>query len=383
MNPFIHSVDTVKDPIPTFIEKLSAGEDLQVHIPSMTDTVVLKQNKKTSSLTVSLSSKETEFKFPKLERLTHIFSNRRSPNFPTQEQKNILSKLKQIPVYTVVNNHNEIITACPREPKPFNSLRWIQNKYNETFLWEYDHGPVSISLFFMHREDASSYLHEVSRREPKEAEISGLHVKTVSLDIFYKLNRTSKPKMQSRLVADLNEIDSILKKYRHDSFCTIHPKQKYSKTWFQGTPVYIMKLNPTLNKHTLTTYTIQDNLHTKIIFFTKEDATRAWHVYVSKTQTLKPQNNPVLEIYNLESLLLDSENSKLEELENLIIVPNYREQEAQKLPFSSKLSTKSTSNKIEREIFQSKLKLRDLERFYKGLVWLFTSDTLPSEENSW
>ena len=42
MNPFIHSVDTVKDPIPTFIEKLSAGEDLQVHIPSMTmDTITM------------------------------------------------------------------------------------------------------------------------------------------------------------------------------------------------------------------------------------------------------------------------------------------------------------------------------------------------------
>jgi hypothetical protein len=29
------------------------------------------------------------------------------------------------------------------------------------------------------------------------------------------------------------------------------------------------------------------------------------------------------------------------------------------------------------------LYLKSLERFYKGVIWLFTSDTLPSEENSW
>jgi hypothetical protein len=163
----------------------------------------------------------------------------------------------------------------------------------------------------------------------------------------------------------------------------MHPKQKYSKNWFQGTPVYIIKLNPTLNKRNITTYNIQGNPATKVIFFSKEDATRAWHVYISKSQTPKPQNNPVLEVYNLENLLLDSENSKLDELKNLIIIPNYIEQSTQKTTFSSELSTKTTPNKLEKYLFQARLKLRDLERFYKGLIWLFTSDTLPSEENSW
>ena len=82
MNPFIPSVAMIKDPIPTFIEKLSAGEELQIHIPSITDDILLKQIRKTSSVTVDLSSKETTFKFPKLERIKHFFSNRRSPNCP-------------------------------------------------------------------------------------------------------------------------------------------------------------------------------------------------------------------------------------------------------------------------------------------------------------
>ena len=28
-------------------------------------------------------------------------------------------------------------------------------------------------------------------------------------------------------------------------------------------------------------------------------------------------------------------------------------------------------------------KVKSAQRFYKGVIWLVTSDTLPSEENSW
>ena len=383
MNLFLNSLNTIKDPIPTFIEKLSSAEDLQIYIPSLTDNLVSKQTKKSPTLTIDLSSKEQTFKFPKLERIKHIFSNKRSPNFPTQEQKNIINKLKQIPIYTVVNNQNEVITASPREYSQLNSLRWIQNKYNNIFLWEHDTGPVSLSLFFMNKEDASSYLHEVCRREPKESEISGLRVKTISLDVFYKFNRTSKPKMQSRLVADLQEVESILNIHRHDVSCTIHPKQKYSKNWFQGTPIYIIKFSGTLNKRSIATYTIENNSATKMIFFSKEDATRAWQVYLSKASNLKCRTNPILEIYNLENLILDMEHSKLEEIENLTIVPSYKKQSTEKSTSFLESKFDSTPHNFDRYTFKAKLKLKELERFYKGLIWLFTSDTLPSEENSW
>ena len=380
MNLFLN---TIKDPIPTFIEKLSSGEDLQIYIPSLTDNILIKQMKKSPTVTVDVSSKEQTFKLPKLERIKGIFSNKRSPNFPTQEQKTIINKLKQIPIYTVVNSQNEVITASPREYNQLNSLRWIQNKYNNIFLWEHDNGPVSLSLFFMHKEDASSYMHEVCRREPKESEISGLGVKTISLDVFYKFNRTSKPKIQSRLVADLHEIESILNLHRHNSSCTMHPKQKYSKTWFQGTPVYIIKFNGSLDKRNLTTYSIENSSAIKMIFFSKEDATRAWQVYMSKDNKIKCPNNPIVEIYNLENLLLDIEHSGPEEIENLIIVPPYKKQNTEKSIYSLDTTEDSLPTNFDRYTFQAKLKLKEVERFYKGLIWLFTSDTLPSEENSW
>ena len=120
-----------------------------------------------------------------------------------------------------------------------------------------------------------------------------------------------------------------------------------------------------------------------MIFFSKEDATRAWQVYMSKDNKIKCPNNPIVEIYNLENLLLDIEHSGQEEIENLIIVPPYKKQNTEKSIYSLDTTEDSLPTNFDRYTFQAKLKLKEVERFYKGLIWLFTSDTLPSEENSW
>ena len=56
------------------------------------------------------------------------------------------------------------------------------------------------------------------------------------------------------------------------------------------------------------------------------------------------------------------------------------------IPPSSYMQSKVSNSQtygIKEIIFKTKLKLKECQRFYKGLIWLFTSDTLPSEENSW
>lgn len=291
-----------------------------------------------------------------------------------------MSKLKQVPVYTVINKQNEIVTASTREYKNSNSLQWIQSKYNEIFFWEYDEGSVSINLFFMNKEDAASYLHEICKKEPKEAENLGLKIKTIGLDVFYKLNRISEPKTQSRLVGDLKEIDLILTKYSSESMCTMHPKQKYSKDWFQGNPIYVLKFHKNLRDKTITQYSFQDSYEKKLIFFSKEDAIKAWKVFLIKKSQLSLSTKPNIEIYNLENFLLDLENTPDNSLE-IAFIP----------PYQSYIELKSQNNQrpfakssfTDEYLYKMKLYLKNLQRFYKGVVWLFTSDTLPSEENSW
>ena len=88
-----------------------------------------------------------------------------------------------------------------------------------------------------------------------------------------------------------------------------------------------------------------------------------------------------MEIYNLENLLLDLENDEFSTEMETIIVPPYESYENWKL--SEKKTSDSKTSLLEEYLFKSKLNLQNLQRFYKGIVWLFTSDTLPSEENSW
>jgi hypothetical protein len=369
-----------RDPVPALIEKLSSEDDVKIKIQTDYDNELYQGQKKNL---IQLNPNFNENKKPSLNfsNLSRIFSNKRSPNFPSQEQKHVLNKLKYIPCYTVVNNRNEIVMASPRFQKGDNSLEWLQNKYYEMFYWSGDMGSVSLSLFFMNKEDAATYLHEICKKEPKESEIHGLKIKTTGLDSFYKLNRTSPAKNQTRLVCDLQEIDLLLGEYINNSSNTVNSKQKYSNRWFQGTPVYSFKIYANSKEKDLLNYSSQIEDGKNLVFFTRKDAIKAWKCYLSKTNQNYYKNAPNLEIYNLESLLLDLENSKLEYILDVILIPP-----SSSIVESNFLETDiahSKTNNLDKQFFKTKLKLKEFQRFYKGLIWLFTSDTLPSEENSW
>ena len=232
----------------------------------------------------------------------------------------------------------------------------------------------------MNREDASSYLHEICKKEPKEAENLGLKVKTIGLDVFYRLNRTSAPKIQSRLVGDLEEISLIVAKYSSDSSCIMHPKQKYSKDWFQGNPIYVLKVHKNVNDNVVAQYSFKDSYEKKLIFFSKEDVMRAWKVFLAKKSEVSLNTKPNIEIYNLENFLLDIENTP-DSSSGLTFIPPYKSYLDVRSQKSQTVSIKN--NLTEEYIYKTRLYLQSLQRFYKGVIWLFTSDTLPSEENSW
>jgi len=374
------NLKTITDPVPALLNKLSSNEDVEIKIRNEYDNLCIKDNNKKENFLIPSNFGNENLQLPNRDNILHILSNKRSPNFPTEEQKYLLTKLKYIPIYTVVNDKNEVITASTRDSLKNNSPSWIQNKYNELFFWSEDNGPISVNLFFMNKEDANSYLHEICKREPKDSEILGLKLKTVGLDVFYRLNRTSSPKSQTRLVADLKEIDLVLKSHSRNFFYSMHPKQKYSNTWFQGNPIYIIKLQRSATKKNLVEYSFKNMPEKKIIFFSLEDSMRAWNVYKSKNPKFT-YKRPNIEIYNLESLLLDKECGRIENHLDIIFAPPYN---YYKNIDSQNLSTTSSNySKYQKYIFNTKLKLENLYRFYKGLIWLFTSDTLPSEENSW
>nr|BDA98673.1 hypothetical protein [Rhodomonas sp. NIES-1730] len=378
-----------QDPVSKLLSSLYSCRGIEVDIKSRDDIFIedFFQKNQMSSVQVNINQDLKLLSNPKT--LPNLFGNQRQADFPNQQQKSILAKLKKVPIYTVINGYNEIVIASPRSMPPQNSLEWLYDKYYDSFLWKEDKGSVSLGLFFVNKEDAESYLQEICKKDPKGAENIGLSVKTVGLDTFYELNRTSKPKMQARLVADLEEIDLLLNEYSNKENIQFHPKQKYKKQWFQGNPVYILKVNENTvqskdNRFTLSTYHFGESSYfdKKIVLFKKEDANKVWSLYKLKNKELNLPEKPNIEVYNLESYLLDLEKSDLSLTNRTLFVPPYESYlYSKKLLENSKIEKKeSTSEKINKYITT---KVKSLQRFYKGIIWLVTSDTLPSEDNSW
>jgi hypothetical protein len=371
-----------QDPINQLFKNLSSNERWKVKLQNDEYSGLKFTENQTKSIQLNLQEKTEEGTSQKKNfNLLHLFTNKRSPNFPTQNQKIILEKLKCIPIYTVVNNFNEVVIASPREDKPKNTMNYLRSIYNELFFWSHDEGPISILLFFMNEEDAGSYLHEICKKDPKEAEKLGLNIKKIGLDTFYKFNRTSPPKVQAKLIGDLKEIDEIIKKTKNASILNINPKQRYSKNWFQGIPVYKLKLTNGNNIKILSEYKLISKTEKSYVFFRESDLDVAWKEYITRNKGIHIQREANFEIYNLENLLLDLEKKETFNIENIILVPPYekfREPKLNKIPiFNGEYSNQT------RLMYSLKLKFEDVKRFYKGFLWLITSDTLPSEENSW
>jgi hypothetical protein len=369
------------DPVSLLLKNLSSNNNWRIKFQNEESKPSQITGNKEKSIQLNLNTLEDNTKPTKSTIRLNIFSNKRSPSFPTQTQKLILNKLRTIPIYTVVNNYNEVIVSSPREDNQQNTLNYFRSLYNDLFFWSHDKGPVSVILFFMNEQDAGSYLHEICKKDPKEAEKLGLSVKITGLDTFYKFNRTSPPKIQSRLIGDLKEVAHILSKGNTFTMNNFNSKQRYSKDWFQGIPIYNFKLINSSNQGVLREYSINEENEKKYIFFREEDAIKAWKLFLERNKYIKLNPNPNLEIYNLENLLSDLEKTDLNKLSNLVLVPPYEASRESTLNKISSLNIEHSSPT--RIVYSMKLKFENIQRFYKGLLWLLTSDTLPSEENSW
>lgn len=368
------------DPISLVLRNLASNPNWKVKINNDESQVTNLDQQKNQSIHIKIDENDYNSTGETANKKTNlnIFSNKRSPNFPNKPQKLIIQKLKAIPIYTVVNNFDEVIVSSPREENQQNTLNHLRNFYNDLFFWTHDEGAISILLFFMNEQDAGSYLHEICKKDPKEAEKLGLTVKQISLDTFYKFNRTSPQKIQARLIGDLNEIDSVIKKIEKSNIKNINPKQRYSKFWFQGIPVYKLKLNIPSNNNSLINYKVNKDNEESYVFFREQDALIAWKTFISKNKNINSNITPNLEVYNLENLLLDLEKEK--NISNLILVPPY---ELCKDKLTTLPSVGNEYSSQTRLLYSMKLKFENVKRFYKGLIWLITSDTLPSEDNSW
>ena len=358
----LHNIQ-IQDPLSKLINWLNTERGAGIKIKSEEDLLIedfLYKNKN-KIIQLNLDDKKNIAK----EKINIFNSNRRNPDFPTAQQKAILAELRKVPVYTVVNGNNEIILASPRQEISQSSIQWLYNQYYNWFIWKEYEGPVTVGLFFSNKEDAESYLHEICLRDPRGAQNLGVSVKSTGLDTFYYLNRTSSPRVQVRMISNLKELDLLITTNIKKKLSFVNPKQKYGQNWFKGTPIYILRT---------------DNINTKkLIFFSTRDVEKALEG-LKNSDTKLNIKEITIEIYNLENYLLDLEKSSSDLIQKVNFFPPYPLFEKNDVHVEDFKIEPLENKKIKRIINE---KVKSVQRFCKGVIWLVTSDTLPSEENSW
>ena len=354
----------LQDPLSKLIKWLNTDRGVGIKIKGEEDILIedylYTEDNKVIQLNIDEQKNDNQ------KQLSIFTTNRRNPSFPTEQQKTILTELKRVPVYTVVNGNNEIILASPREETNKNSLQWFYNQYYNWFIWKNDEGPITVGLFFSNKEDAESYLHEVCLKDPRGAQNSGLSIQSTGLDTFYYLNRTSNPRVQLRMISNLEELDLLLRINIKKKLSLINPKQKYGKNWFKGTPIYILRTDQIISKE-----------NKKLVFFSRKDVDKVLEIYSNKGLDTKEHT---VEIYNLENYLLDLEKVSPEVIKKTKFFPPYASYKKISETIIEDNLNQQKNKTIKRMLSE---KVKSAQRFYKGVIWLVTSDTLPSEENSW
>ena len=117
----------------------------------------------------------------------------------------------------------------------------------------------------------------------------------------------------------------------------------------------------------------------QLVFFSRKDIEQVLEMINDNNNKFNIKE-PNIEIYNLENYLLDLEKASSEVIKKTRFFPTYTSYK--KMNDEAQLNNKKLdeSKKMKKILIE---KVKSTQRFFKGVIWLITSDTLPTEENSW
>nr|YP_010713737.1 hypothetical protein P2030_pgp120 [Galdieria phlegrea]WDA99819.1 hypothetical protein GAPH629S_087 [Galdieria phlegrea] len=274
--------------------------------------------------------KNYNFKYPnpswwrllaKPRRFPLHIKNLRSPNFPTQIQRNLMRTLNNVPMFIVIDNSvKEMVIASPSWYKNRDFCDKFLEWYYNNLVWKKDVNYVHMGLIFFNPKDANLYLNSIIQQDKIGYKTYGARLFTIPLSRGYKMNRLAPPRVHMIYVPDYNELVKVITRYLNDDNIKIHPKQEcsYRRSYFRGVPIYMIQpYDVTIKgykfKNLEFTANIGENeLHYPVVFFSREEADKMWrefrHFY-RKNGVIVKGSYPKLVLYNLEDFLTDCENN--------------------------------------------------------------------------
>nr|QVY58303.1 hypothetical protein [Kappaphycus striatus] len=271
---------------------------------------------------------------PQTKYLLSFISSNNKFKYLNATQKNLYNQLRNtnFPVFTIVNNLNQIVVAEPSEKliastSPFDKLyQW----YYSHFLWTQYNRPSYHALFFINPQDAIEYKEYIKYiNKPMNKNII-MNVFASRLDVYYKLLITSNSNIKLNLIPDLKELGKLIYDYQYKKNISFHNKQIYTRSSFKGQPIYLIQPILVKNKYTNTMQTLDYNYvselkghdqNSKTIFMNYRIAVLAWNKFKQQNSDYHLPDKPTILVYNLEDFL-NIYNDKEMNTNNLLIIPN-------------------------------------------------------------
>lgn len=259
------------------------------------------------------------------------------------------------PLFTISNNLGQMIISEPPEElnlKP-NLLDYLSFKYKSRYIYE--------GWFFTNFEDAQEYMQYINKYYGLQP--NKLKIFTCSFSTFYTIINKFSNQVNFRLIPDLKEISELIKKYRYYKNIVFHNKQKHSKIYFQGQPLYLLQMID----HNDYSYVSKDKQKYNLIFTNYKTALKVWYqlnkkVKASSSNLVKVPN---LEVYNLEHFIEDQVKAMNNFKYPFLLVPSQ----------SSYKFTKAKQLKKNQEMIYDTMYsyLSYLKLWSKRVIWSLTS----------
>nr|UAD88188.1 hypothetical protein [Gracilaria tikvahiae] len=280
------------------------------------------------------------------------------------------------PLFTITNNLNQIVLADSSEKNTgnLNAIDKIYKWYCSKFITDYRELPLYYGLFFVHPTDAVEYANYIKSKYNTSNKTNQLTLFSSNLSTYYKLNRINAKNLQFRLIPDLEEISKLLYEYKYYRDLKFHKYQKYSKSFFQGQPIYMIEpffaYNKKTNKMQLLNYYYRSNIDNNIIeykaiFTNYATMLRAWRQFRRTKTDYKIPSKPKVFVYNLEDFIRTHEYNQEIKTRNILFIPSQKSYN-----FIKHYGFVKNKNKIQR-IFSNKF--LGFKILSQRIIWSLTS----------
>lgn len=205
------------------------------------------------------------------------------------------TSMNHVPLFTVYNNLGQMVISEPpsilRQEKGL--VRSMPLNATPQCLYH--------AWFFTNFEDAQEYMDFIS--EYYNLKKSHLKIFTCSLSTFYDIAARLNHKVQVKLVPDLEEVSSLIKRYKYYSHVSFHSGQNHGSVYFQGQPMYILKI-PGQYMYTYE-YSEKKMREYPLAFTSYKTACSVLNKIAAQPTGTSHVNKPSLTVYNLESFIHD------------------------------------------------------------------------------